>query len=445
VKFARKHNIRFVIRNTGHDYLGRSTGAGALSVWIHNLRDIDFINFSDEYYTGPAAKIGGGVQGLELLAAAKPEGRVAVSGECPTVALPGGYTQGGGHSALSTNFGLAADNTLEFEVVTATGDLVTASRTQNSDLYWALSGGGAGNYGIVVSMTVKTHPDSHVGGGVVSIAAAGLPTGTYFAAVDAFHVALADMINSGVMIVYYLTGASLTVGPITAYNKTKAELEAIMKPFMTTLDTMNVPYDASFTEMPTYHDHYVAYFGANSMVGVTQGGSRLVALPTDAASADRFAPVNAAVRSLLAQGVMWIGLGTDVSRFGGDNANAVLPAWRQGPLSHSVLATMWSVDPADWDRMIEDQHKMTEVYVPTLEAATPGSGSYANEADPNTVDYQTVFYGDKYDELLQVKKRWDPEHLFYGAAAVGSEFWKVTADGRMCKASHAAVSLEKEL
>ena len=54
------------------------------------------------------------------------------------VGVPGGYTQGGGHSALSTSFGLAADQTLEWEVVTAGGKLVTASRTQNADLYWAL-------------------------------------------------------------------------------------------------------------------------------------------------------------------------------------------------------------------------------------------------------------------------------------------------------------------
>lgn len=84
--------------------------------------------------------------------AAAAVGKVVVGGECPTVGIAGGYTQGGGHSALSTNFGLAADQTLCFDVVTAAGELVTASREENEDLYWALSGGGAGNYGIVVSM-----------------------------------------------------------------------------------------------------------------------------------------------------------------------------------------------------------------------------------------------------------------------------------------------------
>lgn len=64
IAFAKEKNIRFVIRNTGHDYLGRSTGAGAISVWTHHLKDIDFLDWSDDSYKGKAAKMGAGVQGL---------------------------------------------------------------------------------------------------------------------------------------------------------------------------------------------------------------------------------------------------------------------------------------------------------------------------------------------------------------------------------------------
>lgn len=138
VRFAQNKNVRLVIRNTGHDYLGRSTGAGALAVWTHYLKDITPIQWDDADFTGTALKLGAGVQGYEMLQAATALGRVAVGGECPTVGVAGGYTQGGGHSALSTNFGLAADQTLSFEVVTASGELVTASKTVNTDLYWAL-------------------------------------------------------------------------------------------------------------------------------------------------------------------------------------------------------------------------------------------------------------------------------------------------------------------
>lgn len=138
VIFAREKNVRLVVRNTGHDYLGRSTGAGSLAVWTHYLKDIIPIQWGDEEFAGTALKLGAGVQGYEMLQAATALGRVAVGGECPTVGVAGGYTQNGGHSAISTNFGLGADQTLSFEVVTASGKLVTASKTENTDLYWAL-------------------------------------------------------------------------------------------------------------------------------------------------------------------------------------------------------------------------------------------------------------------------------------------------------------------
>ena len=144
ISFASQHNIRFVVRNTGHDYNGKSTGAGALAVWMHNLNHIAFLEWNDDHYQGKAIKIDAGVQAIEAYQAANKEGLVVVGGECPTVGLAGGYTQGGGHSALASTFGLAADQTLEFEVVTAKGEMLTVNRTDHSDLYWALSGGGGG-------------------------------------------------------------------------------------------------------------------------------------------------------------------------------------------------------------------------------------------------------------------------------------------------------------
>ena len=210
--FANAFNIRFVIRNTGHDYLGRSTGAGALSVWTHHLKNITFSTWNDKNYNGPAITVGAGVQGFDVMTAARDQGLVVVGGECPTVGLAGGYTQGGGHSALSTSFGLAADNTLQFQVVTAQGQLLTASKTQNSDLYWALSGGGGGNYGVVLSATYQAHPDAVFGGATLAFLSSNNPTDTFYAAIDAFHAALPAMVDAGTMVVYYF-GCVLNLFP----------------------------------------------------------------------------------------------------------------------------------------------------------------------------------------------------------------------------------------
>lgn len=87
VNFARDHNIRLLIRNTGHDFIGRSTGFGGLIIRTHNFQDVDFI----EKYRGPgcyrgrAVKVGAGVQGKRTLekAHAQHPPQALLTGECP--------------------------------------------------------------------------------------------------------------------------------------------------------------------------------------------------------------------------------------------------------------------------------------------------------------------------------------------------------------------------
>lgn len=161
--FANLYNIRLLIRGTGHDYNGKSTGAGALAIWTHHLTSISLNDaYSSSSYTGKAAILGAGVSSIQAYEFADANDGIIVGGNCPTVALAGGYTQGGGHGPLSTKFGPAVDQVLEWEVVTGTGKLLQASPTENPDLFWALSGGGGGTYGVVISMTVKYHPSSAV-------------------------------------------------------------------------------------------------------------------------------------------------------------------------------------------------------------------------------------------------------------------------------------------
>lgn len=83
LNFARNLNLRLVVHNTGHDFLGKSTGAGALSVWTHNLKNINFIpRYKSKTYCGAALRLGAGVEVGELYAAANKYGVTAVGGEC---------------------------------------------------------------------------------------------------------------------------------------------------------------------------------------------------------------------------------------------------------------------------------------------------------------------------------------------------------------------------
>lgn len=104
-----------------------------------------------------AMEVLGGDQWFDVYSEATKHGVVVVGGNALTVGAAGGYSLGGGHSALSPMFGLAVDNILEVDVVIADGTLLTANKCENTDLFWALRGGGGGTFGVVTRMVHKAH------------------------------------------------------------------------------------------------------------------------------------------------------------------------------------------------------------------------------------------------------------------------------------------------
>lgn len=433
ISFARDHNIRFVIRNTGHDYNGRSTGAGALSVWTHLLKDINFKDYNTNGYRGKAVTLSAGVQGFEILEAGHKAGYNVVGGECPTVGVAGGYIQGGGHSALSSSFGLAAHNTLEFRVVTADSRIVTASSTQNKDLFWALNGGGGGNWGVVLSVTVKAFPDAKVGGATLGFTIANTSQETFYQGIESFHSHLPAIVDAGSMVVYYFTNTFFQISPLTAYNHTADEVRTMLTPFVESLDSLNIGYTVTYTQSDSYYEHYDTAFGplpvGNIQVGIAQYGGRLIPRHT---ITDDNAALTSAAKCIVEQGVTWIGVGTNVAPFSNPETQSVLPAWNQA-LVHATLTTPWNFT-APWSEMLDLQNLMTDKIMPEIEAVTPGSGAYMNEADFRQPRFQQEFFGSNYDRLLEIKKKWDHQGFFYARDAVGSEQWVVAANGTMCRA-----------
>ena len=81
---------------------------------------------------------------------------------------------------------MAADQALEWEVVTAIGEHLVATPSQNADLYWALSGGGGGTYGVVSSLTVKAHPDLNTSAGNLTFTSSGISQDSFWSVVETF-------------------------------------------------------------------------------------------------------------------------------------------------------------------------------------------------------------------------------------------------------------------
>lgn len=145
-----------------------------------------------------------------------------VGGTCPTVGLVGGYTQGGGHGALSSLYGLGADNVLEWELVTPEGNHVITSPEQNSDLHWALSGGGGGTFGVVISMTTKLHKEGRTAGGELTFNSSNSES-IYWDAVTKFQGGLEPLVDSAAVALYEITNTNF-LGIFTAPGLSTSEL-----------------------------------------------------------------------------------------------------------------------------------------------------------------------------------------------------------------------------
>ncbi|CAK7214738.1 hypothetical protein SCUCBS95973_002236 [Sporothrix curviconia] len=174
VNFARNKGLRLVIKNTGHDFGGRSVGAGALSVWVHNLKSFEFlpqyrIGSGNNGYSGMAVRFGAGLESWELF---NYMGAHNISVAAPggsTVGTLGGWFAMGGHGSVTSYLGLGSDQALSIEVVAADGRLVTADPYQNTDLFFALRGGGPSTYGVMTSVVMKAFPPINVTSSSVNI------------------------------------------------------------------------------------------------------------------------------------------------------------------------------------------------------------------------------------------------------------------------------------
>ena len=144
----------FAVRSGGHNYAGFSTSDG-LVIDVKGMRSVT---------VDPAAgtvTVAGGANNADVGDALKPYGVYFPGGRCPTVGVSG-LTLGGGWGFSCRYLGMTCDSLVSTEVVTASGDIVTASETENPDLFWAVRGGAGGNFGVHTSFTYKVVPTKDV-------------------------------------------------------------------------------------------------------------------------------------------------------------------------------------------------------------------------------------------------------------------------------------------
>ncbi|PIV50864.1 MAG: oxidoreductase, partial [Flavobacteriaceae bacterium CG02_land_8_20_14_3_00_34_13] len=157
VNFGRKNNLLVAVRGGGHNGGGLGICDDGLVIDLSGIKSIR-VDISNN-----TVRVGGGNVWGEVDHATHPFGLAVPAGIISTTGV-GGLTLGGGVGHLSRKYGLTIDNLLEADMVLADGSFVTVSAKQNTDLFWAIRGGG-GNFGIVTSFKFQAHPVKTVFGG----------------------------------------------------------------------------------------------------------------------------------------------------------------------------------------------------------------------------------------------------------------------------------------
>ena len=169
-QYAKDNDLYVSVKTTGHSYTGSSTEEGSLLVWMHNYEKDLTIHESyknscpashEKYVEHDVISIGGGAVWDDVIEAVKDNYHV-VTGGGRTVSAIGGWLQGGGLSFSSRKYGIGVDQAVDFEVVLTNGTVVTADACTNSDLYFALRGGGGGTYGVVTKVHYKVYPKTAI-------------------------------------------------------------------------------------------------------------------------------------------------------------------------------------------------------------------------------------------------------------------------------------------
>ena len=313
-------------------YLGKSTGSGALSIWTHHLQSIEYLDYTSPDYNGPAFKLLAGVQVEGAYAAAHKHGLVLVGGDCASVGVAGSYVQGGGHSALSSIFGMAADQTLDFQVVDGGGRLRNATGASNSDLYWALSGGGGGTYGVVYSVTLRAHKDFPVTGVVLQFNSTKAKTEEFYEAIEEYHSLVPTYTAAGASTIGAVSVDSFLLTPMACPNMTEDDTHLLLKSLRNKLDSLSIPYFYNVTSFPDWHSFYMTMIKPNptQLVQDAQYGGWFI--PSNIIEHHN-ANLTSAMRAIVKTGGSFVGIGINASsKFSPPRRNAVHPSWRNSPL-----------------------------------------------------------------------------------------------------------------
>lgn len=469
VNFARDRRLRLVVKGGGHSYLGTSNAPDSLLIWTRKMDAVElhdaFVGEGCEGKAEPlqAVSVGAGAMWMHVYNAVTTRGgRYVQGGGCATVGVAG-LVQSGGFGSFSKAYGTAAGSLLEAEIVTADGVRRIANACTHPDLFWAIKGGGGGSFGTVTRLTLRTHE---------------LPD--YFGAATASIEAKSDVSYRRLvaeMMRFYREklfnphwGEQIRFGPgnrigirMVFQGLTQDEAQAAWKPFF---DHIRETADYRFTEEPmilavparrfwdpalmgtlpgiTISDDRpgapkdnIFWAGDAGQVGQVLTGFHSAWLPAALLEPARLEEL---VDALVLAAREWSmelhfnkGLGGCAPEARARSADT---ATNPAMLDAFALAMMGGERPPAYPGVSghepdipggrRDAATIDKTFEPILRLL-PAPASYVSESNYFHADWQAAYWGEQYKRLAAIKRKYDPDGLFFVHHGVGSEAW--SADG----------------
>lgn len=414
IKWARFHEIPFRLRSGRHNYEGLSIVDNGLIIDVSEMKRIE-IDKKHHIVT-----VETGITDIELATALSKHHLVVPNGLCFTTGIAG-FTLGGGQSAFCRQFGLAIDQLLEVEMIDANGCIIHASACKNADLFWALRGGGGGNFGVCTKFKFRTHKVNKV----------------VYANIGWALEDLSDVIQAWQL--YNTTHADNRLTPLLSlvnsieqrhtfpgYEQKKQEfllkfpgetepissaitfqcvflgsVKELHKLLQPLLNTGN-PQQVFIKEIPWIEAEY--------RIGLTQpvlpepfkstGPFAPKALPKNAISIIKEFMESPPENNIVA--IVFHGLNGAVSKIKPkDTAYYYRNAW-------------FNINPwATWTSPNSSDAGINWINQLSQKLRDYTSGEYVNSPDLSLINWQEAYYGMNYKRLRHVKRKYDPENVFH--------------------------------
>lgn len=462
VRFARTQNLRLVIKGGGHSYYGQSCAPDSLLVWTRDLTGISLHHsFVPQGGTGAgqaAVSVASGEKFISLYdEVVVKQGRYVQGGGCTSVGV-GGHMQSGGFGHFSKFGGMTSANLLEAEIVIANGDILIANAYQNSDLFWALKGGGAG-WGITTRLTLATRelPDRF---GFIGCGIKARDEKAYRALIEAtLRIAREHLVTPAWGEQIHFAPDHQMFVKMTCIDVSPDQVRAIWAPVLDLVDgeaytfieepviydtpaqrwwdleyrAREFPETIVLDEASSKHGQRFFWNGDNGETNVFWAGYESAWLGQGLLAEDRLPTLT----DTIIDAAKLVRFAFHFQKGLAGASEERLAEARDTPVHPSVLDAFalllvagaeqnaygedGAVEP-DEAALRDKATRIKDVYE-RFRVIEPDTGSYSAEMNFHEDNWREVAWGPHYQRLLAIKDRYDPDGFFVGHHQVGSERW----------------------